>query len=187
MDNLLVVKFGGTSVGAADRIQQLPSIVAQLKKQYRTVVVVCSAMSKVTDLLIKAGEQAAKKNGQYEQTVTEIAQKHFMVYATLLSKNNVATKQLLSALEELKQIYYSVFLTGEFTDRTKDLVMSFGERLSCTFVDAYFQQRKLKSSICDARTVVKTNSEFGYGKVDFNATNKQLKTYFSDKKDISCS
>jgi aspartokinase len=103
MDNLLVVKFVGTSVGAADRIQQLPSIVAQLKKQYRTVVVVCSAMSKVTDLLIKAGEQAAKKNGQYEQTVTEIAQKHLMVYATLLSKNNVATKQLLSALEELKK------------------------------------------------------------------------------------
>jgi aspartokinase/homoserine dehydrogenase 1 len=80
-----------------------------------------------------------------------------------------------------------VFLTGEFTDRTKDLVMSFGERLSCALVDAYFQQRKLKSSICDARTVVKTNSEFGYAKVDFNATNKQLKTCISDKKDISCS
>jgi len=184
MDSFLVVKFGGTSVGAADRIAQLPAIVGALRKQYKTVAVVCSAMSKITDLLIKAGEQAAKKNSQYEQTVAELSQKHLTAYSELLPASNAAHKQLRASLEELKQIYYGVYLTGEFTDRTKDVVMSFGERLSCTLVNAYFVQRKLKSSYCDARAIIKTNSEFGQAKVDFAVTNRQLKTYFASQKDI---
>jgi len=184
MKDTIVIKFGGTSVGSIQSIQLLPAIVALQKKKYNTVIVVCSAMSKVTDLLIKAGEQAAKKDRKYKQTLTEIIAKHQTAYTGLLPSESMANTALQAALDELQQLYYGVFLTSEFTPRTRDLVMSFGERLSCSLVNAYFIASKLKSAYCDTRSLIKTDNQFGNAKVDFTATNKLLKTYFADKKGI---
>jgi aspartokinase/homoserine dehydrogenase 1 len=184
MKDTIVIKFGGTSVGSAERIALLPAIVASLQKQYKTIVVVSSAMTKVTDLLIKAGNLAAQKSQLYPAVYNEIIHKHLLCSEQLFKKDKSVERELLEALEELKQIYHGVFLTGEFTLRTKDLVMSFGERLSCTIINAYFIQQKLKSAFCDARFIIKTGDQFGNAKVDFTQTNKNIKTFFSDKKNV---
>lgn len=184
MKDTIVIKFGGTSVGSADRIALLPAIVASLQKEYKRVVVVSSAMTKVTDLLIKTGNLAAQKSTQYPLAFEEIVNRHISC-CELLFKNDKAVEQtLIIALDELKQIYHGVFLTGEFTLRTKDLVMSFGERLSCTIINAYFVQQKIKSTFCDARNIIKTGNQFGNAVIDFTQTNKNIKTFFADKKNV---
>ena len=58
MNSTIVLKFGGTSVGSATRIKALPEIIKPYTKSYKQVIIVCSAMPKVTDLLIKAGQEA---------------------------------------------------------------------------------------------------------------------------------
>jgi aspartokinase/homoserine dehydrogenase 1 len=185
MKDTLVIKFGGTSVGAAASIKALPDIVSSFNTQYKKILVICSAMSKVTDLLIKAGEQAMSKNEQYKNTITEIAQKHLTAIKILMPTNKNIAGEINIELEELKMIYYGVYLTGEFSLRTKDLVTSFGERLSCKIINAFFNQQKLKSEFCDAREIIKTGDQFGEAKVDFSLSNKNIKTHFEKKKGIT--
>lgn len=184
MSKTLVIKFGGTSVGSAERIAQLPQIVAPLLKSYTNVVVVSSAMSKVTDMLIKAGELAASQNENYKSVVAEMASKHLLATKTLLPKDKVVEQAITDMVAALEQILKGVYLTGEFTARTRDLVMSFGERLSCTLLSEYFNHQKLKSVFCDARSIIKTNEQFGEAVVNFTTTNKLIKTYLEPKRGV---
>ncbi|MCA9327881.1 aspartate kinase, partial [Candidatus Saccharibacteria bacterium] len=76
MKPLVVMKFGGTSVGDAERMQDVASIVKSSADNYRVVVVV-SAMSGVTDLLVNAADQAAARSKRtYQNSVRAISEKH---------------------------------------------------------------------------------------------------------------
>ena len=77
MEQCIVLKFGGTSVGSAERIKSLPGIILPFTKEYRKVIVVCSAMSEVTDLLIKTGQDAAARKHDYESGFHEILIRHY--------------------------------------------------------------------------------------------------------------
>jgi aspartokinase/homoserine dehydrogenase 1 len=125
------------------------------------------------------------KNVAYKATIKEIEAKHLQAIKALLPTDKGILKDVTSALDELKQLYYGVYLTGEFSLRTKDLVMSFGERLSCKLVNSYLNKQKLKSEFCDAREIIKTSDQFGDAKVDFTSTNKNIKSYFQEKKSIT--
>lgn len=185
MSKTLVLKFGGTSVGGAERIAHLPDIVAPLLKSYSTVVVVSSAMSKVTDMLIKAGELAAQQSEGYKNLIHDLQAKHTDAASALLPNDKLTQRNIIGMLAKVEQIMQGVYLTGEFTLRTRDLVMSFGERLSCILLHAYFNQHKLKTEFCDARQIIKTNNAFGSAAVNFTSTNKLIKSYFEDKHHIT--
>src|SRR6185503_14611991 len=100
------------------------------------------------------------------------------------SRKNIQ-RQLEQMFDELNRIYRGIYLTGEFTARTRDLVTSFGERLSCTIIAAYFDSQKLRTRFCDARELIKTDAHFGEANVDFSMTNRQIKKYFSASKGIT--
>src|SRR3990167_9490594 len=124
---MIIMKFGGTSVGSAERIRQAAEIIRQ--RLDRTPIVVVSAVSGMTDLIINNALSAV--DGKYEMNV--IRDKHIKILEELKLDKSLIDKEL----EELEIIYRGLSIIRELTPRTFDLVQSFGERMSCKIVASY--------------------------------------------------
>ncbi|MGC9124719.1 MAG: bifunctional aspartate kinase/homoserine dehydrogenase I, partial [Caldisericaceae bacterium] len=151
---MIVLKFGGTSVGSAKAIKQVYEIVSGITESR---VVVVSAMSGVTDSLIKALTLAASNDKSYEEVFNTIKDKHNDVSLELFGEEIDSIKELLS---ELEQILFSIYKLGEVSDKANALVQSFGERLNARIVSRYFQAKGLKSSPVDATTFLITTTDY---------------------------
>ncbi len=128
---MLVMKFGGTSVGSADAIRQVGTIVQRALED--RPLVVCSAHAGVTDLLLAAADNALEG----ERPDGSIARRH----AALLEALELPADLLDAELAELDQLLTVVSLLGELTPRTRDRIVSFGERMSCKVVAASLRGR----------------------------------------------
>lgn len=133
MPNLTVMKFGGTSVGSADRIRTVAKIVAEARNG-GDVVVVISAMATVTNSLVSAGDHAANKNLSGLNHDLEYIQNLHSKTITDLHLDKARASKLRITIEEhlanLHKLLGSIFELGELTPRARDLICSFGERMS---------------------------------------------------------
>lgn len=175
-----VLKFGGTSVGSSDSIKEVIEIIADYKAQNRHVAIVSSAMSGVTNKLLLTGQKASENDESYLDQLKEIEALHFTTIKKLLVVKNqshvlATVKKMLNELEDLM---HGVFLLKELSLRTTDLLLSFGERLSCYIIDAYANQQGLETELLDARELVKTDDRFGKGRVQMDVTVRNIKEYF---------
>lgn len=164
MQKLVVMKFGGTSVGSADRIRDVAHIVSDAAQQHQVAVVV-SAMSGVTDMLVKAAEAAeAKDRSAYRQNIEEIRTKHHEA-AAQLGVSSHDSQKLIEAIEEhlvdLSDWLDGVYMLSELTPRARDLITSFGERLSVHLVVAALKQRDTAAKAVTASTCIITDENFG--------------------------
>jgi len=138
------MKFGGSSVADAKRIRHVAEIVkTQLRQK---PVLVLSAMGDTTDFLLEAGN-AAFKNG--EVSVAQI-EKHHNDTIKNLKLPVTARKEIQPLLEELRRLLSGISLIRELTPRTKDFLVSFGERLSVRIAAAYFNSIGVKAQAFDA-------------------------------------
>src|SRR5215207_8990181 len=81
----VVMKFGGTSVGSADALQQAAQIIKDARDKFARVVVITSAMSGVTDLLLKSASLAAQgKIDSLPQAESMLREKHFTAIDALI-------------------------------------------------------------------------------------------------------
>jgi aspartate kinase len=159
---MIVMKFGGTSVGSAERIRALGELVRQ--RQGRRPVVVVSALSKVTDLLIKGARLALARDSQRETVLAELLKRHLEVIEELFPAGTVRqqlTAHTESILSDLRGFYTGVYHLEELTPRTLDAVQGMGERLSCEIVAAAMTGAGLPARAIDARSVVVTDDCFG--------------------------
>ena len=141
---MIVMKFGGSSVADAKRIRHVAGIVeTQLKQK---PVLVLSAMGDTTDYLLEAGNDAFKKG---EVSVARI-EKHHNDTIKNLKLPAKARKEIQPLLEELKRLLSGISLIRELTPRTKDFLVSFGERLSVRIAAAYFNSQNIKAQAFDA-------------------------------------
>ncbi len=170
-----VMKFGGSSLADSKRIQQTVSIITAVENQ--PVTVILSAMKGVTNLLIDAAEKAESGNSAYLQDIREIRNIHYNCMEELF--NNSVPEQLKSGIDqmlnELKDILHGVELVRECSLKTKDIIMSFGERMNCFQVASYMNSISIRSEYIDARSIIKTDSQFGKGNVIFETTYKLIK------------
>jgi len=142
--SMIVMKFGGSSVADAGRIRHVAAIVqSQLS---RKPVLVFSAMGDTTDHLLEAGNTAFRKG----EVSTEQIEKHHFDTIKKLKLPDTAKKEVASLLEELQRLLSGISLIRELTPRTKDFLVSFGERLSVRIVAAYFNSLGIKAVACDA-------------------------------------
>lgn len=149
---MIVMKFGGTSVGSADRIQSVAQVVRA--NLHRNPVVVVSAHSKVTDVLISLAKRAVR--GQVD--IDEVRDRHLGILADLGLKPSIVEK----LLGELEVLLKGISLVKELTPRTLDYVLSFGERMSVRTVTAAFEKAGLASTAVDAFDLgLITDSSFG--------------------------
>lgn len=162
-----VMKFGGTSVGTAQNILQVKSIV---ENQNEDVVVVVSALGGITDMLIKTSESALAGDEAYEEHLQVIADKHLSLIEDLIvgPKKKPLIEKINQLLNDLSNIYRGVFLIEELSERTSNIIVSYGERMSSYIVAMVLGDVPR----LDARKFVKTHFSYGKNVVDFEITNK---------------
>jgi aspartate kinase len=170
---LIVPKFGGTSVGSANAMQQVAHIVQNLKTQFNHVVVVTSAMGKspdpydqikVTDLLINSARNAAAGGDDYIKARHALALKHHNITRSIVTdpkdREQIGNEieQLLSGFEALCG---SLRVLGEITPRALDTISGLGERIAARILAGVFRSMGIASECVDATEIVVTNENFG--------------------------
>jgi len=176
-----ILKFGGTSVANANNIKLVLSIVENTAATSTKLVIVVSAFSGVTDLLILAASKAASKDITFKDVVSQIEEKHKEVIEELIisSKQKNLEKVIESDINHLKTLLDGCFLLGELSNRTSDTIMGFGELLSSKIIATALEQNIHNSGYKDSREIIKTNNHFGKAVVNFELSNQLIKDYFN--------
>jgi len=176
-----VLKFGGSSVGSPEAIQQVANIISD-KRAEDNIAVVVSAFKGVTDSLDKAIEMASEGDEAYLEILTKLEKRHNSVIKELVSIHNQShtLAQFKMMFNELDDILHGVSLTRELTERTRDFVLGFGERFSAFIISEYLSDSGSPAGYLDARDVIKTNQEFGAARVLFEETYENIRTYFKE-------
>ncbi|MCL2358198.1 MAG: aspartate kinase [Nitrososphaerota archaeon] len=161
----LVMKFGGTSVGSGANIRHVAGLVTEYAKNNKTIAVV-SALSGVTNSLIEASYHAQRSNEKHIQAFTK----------TLLAKHTDAIKGAITSeaiqkevteiteksVAELEKILTGICYIGELTAKSKDYVMSFGERLSAPIVWGAIKDHNAQTQWFTGKDAgIVTDSNFG--------------------------
>ncbi len=183
-----VLKFGGTSVASAENIRNIVSIIEDNIRQGEHVAVVFSAMSGVTNKLLEIGRMAAAGNDSYKELLDAIEAKHFALIKSLIpvqSQSNIIALTK-SGFNELADLLRGVSLIREFSPRTSDITVSFGERLSSRIISVVLNCAGISAEFCDARELIVTDNHFGMANVDFRLTNARILEHFSDRSAIQC-
>ena len=169
-----VLKFGGTSVGTADSIKKVKSIIANESIDDRVIVVV-SAMTQVTNKLLAASDLAANGDEAYKKTIQEIEQKHFDTIRELVvidqQSGVIATIKVL--LNQLEDVLNGVFLVRELSPKTSDYIVSFGESLSSIIIS-----KAIGADLVDSKSLILTNNEHGGASVLYEKTYKNIQNFF---------
>lgn len=172
-----VYKFGGTSVGSVAAVEGVAGIVADAVREHQVAIVV-SAMSGVTDALLRGAHTAANGDGEsYQQIAAEIEQRHAAAATELVAsatgRQRLAgeTARLLHAFTSLCQ---GIHVLGELTPRALDTISSFGERLNAPLVAAALRTRGLQAQAVDAQSLIRTDDRFGDASPVWAPTHAQI-------------
>jgi len=179
---MLVLKFGGTSVANAENLNQVKGIIEQTYTDNTALIVVVSAFSGVTNTLIEATNLAESNNSDYEKLTLSFYNKTNEIAKELLTTENF--KKISLKIEErhkvLNNLLNGVQLIQEASKKTRDYILSFGERHCAFLLNAYLNQEKLPSQYIDARDYIKTDDTFGSAQVDFKTTEKLILNKFNN-------
>ena len=168
------MKFGGSSVGSVESVQKVKAIIESTAEP---VVVVVSALGGVTDQLIHISKLASQGHTGYEKELFQLQKRHLTMAETVIAdseKRNALLQQLHTLLNELENIFKGVFLIRDLSQKTSDLIVSYGERLSSLIVSALLNNAQL----FDARRFIKTEKQFQKHIVDFQLTNRLIEKEF---------
>ncbi len=176
-----ILKFGGTSVGTVEGIQNIKKIV---EAEATPVVVVVSALKTVTNNLIKVTNLAAEGDEDYKQVLAEIVTTHH-VHIDAIIKNQVQKdelkKQLGELFDELSGILRGVFLIKDVTPKISDAIVSYGERCSSRIVQQYIDG----AALYDSRQFIFTEKKGVATTVDFKSTNEAIVATFEEERGIA--
>ncbi len=181
-----ILKFGGTSVGNAERISEVLDIIESYNNNNIKIASVFSAFGGVTNQLIVLSEKALSRNDSYLGMFQSLRLKHFEIFNTLVthSKKNLVEEQITKLFDNLNDIIKGIYLLKELTPRILDNVVSFGERLSAYIISEALKSRNIDCEFLDATKIITTNSSFGNAAVDYDITNKKIKKYFKQHSKI---
>jgi len=176
MNNLLVMKFGGTSMGSAERIRVAAEICAEQKAQ-RPVVAVVSAMSGVTDLLLGALRHAeADDEAGIESSVRTLKERHEKTCCELLAdpaRGERALKDAADLIGDFRRIAHGMLMLGDRPVRSVDEAIATGERLSALMMAEYMESRGNRARAVNASGVIVTDAVFGNATPIMEATRQK--------------
>ncbi len=166
-----VLKFGGTSVGSAENIKRVKAII---ESDNISKIIVVSALGGVTDMLIETAHKAVEGDKTYLEISEQIKQKHLDIIHELFTGEVRADveNEVLSLIDELKNIYKGVYLIQELSKRSLDTISTYGERMSSLIVSRFFGLTTI-----DSREVIKTFASYGKDVVDFKTTADLIKKH----------
>jgi len=162
--NLVVMKFGGTSVEDPAAIHRTAAIVAGRVANGRSPVVVVSAMARVTDQLLRAADAASQGDRAGALAISSRLRSRHRDAAAALVKNPADQAALVTLVDQkfdsLDEILRGLAAILELTPRISDLIVSFGERISSRMVTAAFREHGINAVHVDAREIIVTDSQF---------------------------
>ncbi|HPN36760.1 MAG TPA: bifunctional aspartate kinase/homoserine dehydrogenase I [Melioribacteraceae bacterium] len=181
----VVYKFGGSSVGSPETIKKVIDIIKE-DNENRSLILVFSAFQTITNILISTGENAALGKNEYKNGFSYIKNIHLTVIEKLTTGESLylVRRKVNLLLDELEKLLYGIWLIKELSPRSKDHIMSFGERLSCTIITAALNSAGLKAEYVDSRKLIKTDNNFGNARVLFSKTDKIINDYLKSKQII---
>jgi len=162
--DIVVMKFGGTSVEDSTAMLRTAAIVAGRVRKGLKPIVVVSAMSKVTDTLLAAAAAAGRNAREEALKLSDGLRTRHLNTAAELTKGDRLTSLQLNIhhdFDTLDDLLRGISAVGELTPRTSDHVVSFGERLSSQMVAAAFAEQGLNGAHVDARNVILTDNHYG--------------------------
>ncbi|NND61699.1 MAG: bifunctional aspartate kinase/homoserine dehydrogenase I [Flavobacteriaceae bacterium] len=171
-----VLKFGGTSVANAQNIKRVIEILDS-KSQEDQIIAVVSALGGVTDSLHQVGDLAHAKDERFLLLFKSISERHIET-ANELGLSSKSLERVEELLEELKKILQGIFLINEFSDKTQDKVLGFGELLSSYIISESLKVGGTDASYKDSRDLIITNSNFTNAQVNRGKTEKNIREYF---------
>ena len=178
-----VMKFGGTSVGSVKSILSLKKIV-ETEARTQPVVVVVSALDGITDKLIATSELALKGDERWREEFDGMVTRHHQMIDTIITddKKRVDLFNKVDALfEQLRSIYYGVFLIHDLSRKTLDAIVSYGERLSSNIVATLVKNGVRMNS----RDFIRTEKKNGKHTLDSELTASLVKESFKDMPQVA--
>ena len=176
-----VMKFGGTSVGSVKSILSLKQIV-EAEAGRGPVVVVVSALSGITDKLIATSEMAKNGDSHYREEFEAMVTRHHQMIDAIIQddKKRIDLFNNVDQLfDQLRSIYYGVYLIHDLSAKTQDTIISYGERLSSHIVSAMFKNGVRMNS----RDFIRTENKQGKHVLDTELTNQLVKESFKNLSD----
>ncbi len=172
-----VLKFGGSSVATAKTIQQVLQIVTNHSKKDSLFVVV-SALGGVTDLLLKAGTQAAANNNKYKETLSEIEKRHLDTVRDLIpvTEQSSVISNVKAKLNDLEALCEGAFLLSELSPKTSSVIASFGELLSSYIISEAAKAKNIDLILQDSRDYI-TTVEAEKVTLNYEVTNKKITAF----------
>jgi len=162
---VITMKFGGTSVGSPEAISNVVNIVAEARGRGDQIIVVVSAMSGVTDMLIGSLREAAAGNKWgYLSTAQKLRDKHEEALNLLVGPGKArdsVMNEIQGLLSQYSELCQAVNILGEATPRIMDAVVSFGERMSCRLIAAALRHHGIDSQAVEASELIRTDAHFG--------------------------
>ena len=176
--NMKVMKFGGTSVGSVKSILSLKKIV-ETEARTQPVVVVVSALNGITDKLIATSQMAKQGDDHYREEFDAMVTRHHQMIEAIITdeKKRIDLFNNVDQLfDQLKSIFYGVYLIHDLSEKTADTIVSYGERLSSHIVAAMVKNGVRMNS----RDFIRTWDKQGKHVIDADLTTELVKEAFKD-------
>ncbi len=170
-----VLKFGGSSVGSVEGLHNVKMIAEQCTEQ---IIVVVSAFGGITDQLINTAKLAAKGDITHLESYAKIVERHNNIIDNIVPKDKLLdVKSIINPLlEELGNIYRGVSLIHDLSDRTLDIIVSYGERLSSVIISHIIEG----AVHYDSRNFIKTEKQFDKHILNNELTQKLIHATFDN-------
>ena len=173
-----VLKFGGTSVGSVKSILSLKNIVENEAKS-QPIIVVVSALGGITDKLLATSQLALKGDESWKDEFQAMVERHHKMIDTIITnprQREDLFNKVDALLEQLRSIYFGVFLIHDLSEKTQDAIVSYGERLSSLIAATLIHGAKWMDSRDFIKTVQKNNKHV----LEAELTNKLVRKAFAD-------
>lgn len=173
---MIVLKFGGTSVGTVESLMNVKNIVESLEDR---AVVIVSALGGLTDRLIATAEMAAAGNQEYKTEMEAIYARHRNIIENVVDadKREACMNRVMTLLGELARLYDGVSLIADLPHRTLDAIVAYGEKCSSVIVAAMISGASLHYS----PDYIKTERRFRKNIADTALTNQLIIEEFNDQ------
>ncbi len=162
---ITIHKFGGSSVGNSEAIQNVVNRVLECRSE--TKIVVLSAIYGVTDMLISTAELAVYSVEDSLASLEKIYKIHIEIIDQLGIKQHTLISEIDQYFDNLNNLIIGINYISELTNKIKDNIIAFGELLSTLIVSYYFKHKDINCKLYDSRQFIKTDSNYSYANIDY--------------------
>lgn len=177
-ENLLVMKFGGTSVGSVEAIGQIIEITHSVRNDWAKVVIVVSAFSGVTNMLLKSAREAAGGDtATYISAANELRKRHVDVIEAVMdnpARQAQIRQDVLYLLTEFTSLCQAIAVLGEATNRALDAVASIGERMSARIVAGALSNAGLPTQMIEATQLIQADNQYQSAHPNFERSKEKV-------------